>query len=95
MIPFAGSPCREALAALADGYLETVRTEVKGKVVTEWVRATPKGIRLLHDTDSPQAVDQLARMEQLHAGTPPTRRKPVFQEAARVPPGGWITLDDD
>ncbi|HTH09775.1 MAG TPA: hypothetical protein VMA55_09410, partial [Acidovorax sp.] len=48
-----------------------------------------------HCAESPQAGDQLARMEQLHAGTPPTRRKPVFQEAARVPPGGWITLDDD
>lgn len=51
-----GATAEVALAALADGLLETVRTEVRGKVVTEWVRATPKGVRRLHDTDSPQSV---------------------------------------
>ncbi len=45
-----------AVTALADGLLEAVRTEVRGKVVTEWVRLTPKGVRHLHATDSPQAV---------------------------------------
>lgn len=44
---------------------------------------------------SQQAVDQLARMEQVHVGTPPGRQMPALQQAMRVPPGGWISLDDD
>lgn len=51
-----GPTAEVALTALADGLLETARTEVRGKVVTEWVRLTPKGVRHLHATDSPQAV---------------------------------------
>ncbi len=45
--------------------------------------------------NSQQAVDQLARMEQLHAGKPPMGQNPVLHQAPRVPPGGWISLDDD
>lgn len=57
LFPARTGPVAEiALEALADGLLETVRTEARGKVVTEWVRATPKGVRRLHDTDSPQAA---------------------------------------
>lgn len=57
LFPARGGPLADvALAALADGYLETTRTEVRGKVVTEWVRVTPKAIKLLHDTDSPLAL---------------------------------------
>lgn len=44
---------------------------------------------------SQQAVDQLARMEQLHAGTPPSRPVSAFQQPLRMPPGGWICLDED
>jgi DNA-binding PadR family transcriptional regulator len=39
--------------AVRDGFLEIVRTEVKGKVTHEWVRLTPAGVRYLHDHDSP------------------------------------------
>ena len=90
-------------------WTRTVHDETTRKLIMKWSKQredfTIVGVECAiqayvdflraHCAESPQAVDQLARMEQLHAGTPPTRRKPVFQEAARVPPGGWITLDDD
>lgn len=67
-----GPPAEVALAALADGLLETARTEVRGKAVTEWVRLTPKGVRHLHATDSPQAV-----MRDLTAAVAATRAEVV------------------
>ena len=45
-----------AALALRDGYLETVRTEVKGKISIEWVRLTPKGVEFIYRNDSPRAV---------------------------------------
>ena len=45
-----------ALLAVRDGYLETTRTEVKGKFVTEWVRATPKAVGFVHEHDSPRSI---------------------------------------
>jgi len=45
-----------ALNALTDNQLETVRTEAKGRQLTEWVRITPAGVRYVHKHDSPQAV---------------------------------------
>jgi hypothetical protein len=45
-----------ALQALRDGLLETTRTEVKGKFVTEWVRATPKAVGFVHEHDSPRSI---------------------------------------
>ena len=57
LFPLRIGPCAEAaLFALRDGLLETVRTETKGKVVTEWVKATPKGVAFVSDHDSPKAV---------------------------------------
>lgn len=52
----AGASAEAAVAAVRDGLLETARTEVRGKVVTEWVRATPKGLAFVHDHDSPKSV---------------------------------------
>ena len=52
----AGASADAALLALTDGLLETVRTEAKGRQIVEWVRATPKGMRFVHDRDSPKAV---------------------------------------
>ena len=52
----AGPSADAALFALTDGLLETVRTETKGKIVTEWVKATPKAVTFVHDRDSPKAV---------------------------------------
>jgi hypothetical protein len=52
----AGASAEAALFAVRDGLLETVRTEARGKVVTEWVRATPKAVGFVHDRDTPKAV---------------------------------------
>lgn len=45
-----------AVQAIRDGLLETMRTEVKGKFVTEWVCATPKAVAFLHEHDSPRSI---------------------------------------
>jgi hypothetical protein len=45
-----------ATAAVRDGLLTLVRTETKGKLVVEWVRVTPAGVRFVQDRDSPKAV---------------------------------------
>jgi hypothetical protein len=45
-----------AAAAIRDGLFEVVRTDVKGKITTEWVRLTPTGVDYLHDHESPLAV---------------------------------------
>ncbi len=52
----AGSSSEAALMAVKMGLLETVRTEAKGKVVTEWMKVTPKGVSFVHDHDSPKSV---------------------------------------
>ena len=51
-----GIAAEAALHALRDGLLETVRTEIKGKLVTEWVCATPLAIGFVHEHDSPRSV---------------------------------------
>lgn len=44
---------------------------------------------------SQQAIDQLARMEQLHNGAPPSPRPPRIDAPMKIPPGGWVSLDDE
>jgi hypothetical protein len=51
-----GESAEAALAALKDGLLETVRTETRGKMVTEWVTATPRTAPFVHEHDSPKAA---------------------------------------
>lgn len=51
-----GPSADASLYAIQNGLLETVRTEVKGKVVTEWVRATAKAVDYVHENDSSRAV---------------------------------------
>lgn len=67
-----GASAEAALAGLADGLLETVRTEAKGRAVVEWVRATPKGVTFLHDRDSPKAAlkELAAVLADARAGAP-------------------------
>jgi hypothetical protein len=75
----AGVPAEAARAALADGLLETVRTEPRGKLIVEWVRATPRGIAFVHDHDSPKAV-----LRELRELIGPTRDGvPVWMDEAR------------
>jgi hypothetical protein len=60
---FAGRTSVNAEAAargLREGLLEVVRTDIKGKTAVEWVRLTPRGVRFLHDHESPvQALSEL------------------------------------
>ena len=75
----AGAPAEAARIALADGLLETVRTEPRGKLIVEWVRATPRGIAFVHDHDSPKAV-----LRELRELIGPTRDGvPVWMDEAR------------
>lgn len=49
-----------ASKAVADGFIEMVRTETKGKTSTDWVRVTPQGIAFLLERESPhRAMDEL------------------------------------
>lgn len=57
LFPVRSGVCIDAaLNALTDNHLETVRTEAKGRQLTEWVRITPAGVAFVHKHDSPQAV---------------------------------------
>ena len=57
LFPVRAGVCIDAaLNALADNHLETVRTEAKGRQLTEWVRIAPAGVAFVHKHDSPQAV---------------------------------------
>lgn len=51
-----GTSSEGALLAIRDGLLEVVRTEMRGKIVTEWVRATSRAVTFVHDYDSPKSV---------------------------------------
>jgi len=51
-----GLAAEAALHALRDGLLETTRTETKGKLVTEWVRATPAAVGWVHENDSTRSI---------------------------------------
>ena len=68
----AGVSAEAALIAVKDGLLEVCRTEVKGKLVTEWVRATPKAVGFVHDHDSSKSVLREMRevLRSTRAGVP-------------------------
>lgn len=63
----AGTAAEAALIAVREGLLETVRNETRGKIVTEWVRGTPKAVGFVHDHDSPKSV--LRELRELLATT--------------------------
>ncbi len=48
-----GANAEAAARALRDGLLEVIRTEVKGKVVIEWVRPTPAAVDFVLAQESP------------------------------------------
>jgi hypothetical protein len=55
-----GASGEAATQALADGLLENIRTETKGKTVIEWVRLAPHGVEYLNERQSPaQALHDL------------------------------------
>jgi hypothetical protein len=51
-----GLALEASLLALRERLLETVRTEAKGKIVIEWVQATPRALTFVHENDSPKSV---------------------------------------
>jgi hypothetical protein len=54
LFPGRGGAGGEAAArALAEGLLEPIRTETKGKTAIEWVRLTPRGVEYLGECESP------------------------------------------
>jgi hypothetical protein len=71
-----------ALRALTDELLETVRTDTKGKLIVEWVRVTPRGVRFVHERDSAKAVLRELRevLGQTREGVPEWMKE--AQEAA-------------
>jgi hypothetical protein len=48
-----GAHAEAAAAALADGLVEVVRSETRGKVTTDWVRVTPRGVDFVLRHESP------------------------------------------
>ncbi len=56
-----GASGEAADRAQREGLIEVVRTETKGKAVSEWVRLTPRGVDFLHSRESPTAVLQELR----------------------------------
>ena len=52
----AGASADAALQAIRDGLVETIRTEIRGKVAIDWVILTPKGIEFVHAHESPLAA---------------------------------------
>jgi DNA-binding PadR family transcriptional regulator len=42
--------------AMQNGWIETVRTESRGRTIIEWVRVTPRGVAYIAEHDSPQAL---------------------------------------
>jgi hypothetical protein len=80
-----GLAMEASLVALRERLLETVRTEVKGKIVIEWVQATPKAMTFIHENDSPKSV--LRELKTLLTTTRsgiPLWMKEAKQEAANL-----------
>jgi hypothetical protein len=72
-LPARTSAHAEAAAlGLRDGLIEVLRSEVKGKTTTEWVRVTPKGVDLVVQHESPaRAMDELRDALSLNAQNVP------------------------
>lgn len=80
-----GPPAEAALFAIKEGLFETSRTEAKGRLIVEWVRATPKGVGFVHDHDSPKAVlNDLKRLIGETRGGIPVWMADVRTEIARL-----------
>jgi len=76
----AGLSAEAAVFAVRTGLLETVRTETRGKLVTEWVRAAPRAVAFVHEHDSPKSV-----LRELKAVLDATRAGvPAWMDAARA-----------
>lgn len=74
-----GVSAAAARYALREGLLEHVRTEMRGRLVVEWVRATAAAMRHLDEHDSPKAV--LRELREMIGAT--RAGVPVWMEQAR------------
>jgi hypothetical protein len=80
-----GASAEAALLAIRDGMLETIRTETRGRIVTEWVRATPKAVSFVHDHDSPKSVlKELKELLEVTRSGVPTWMAEAKQELAAL-----------
>lgn len=74
-----GASGAAATVAIQDSLLEVTRSEVRGKLVVEWVQASPKAFVYVHDHDSPKAV-----LRELRSVLGATRSAiPAWMEQAR------------
>lgn len=51
-----GPAATAAALALRHGLLQITRRETRGKILMEWVRATPAAVQFVHQHDSPHAI---------------------------------------
>lgn len=51
-----GAAGAAATRAIAEQLLEVTRTETRGKLIVEWVRAGPAAVEFIHEHDSPKAI---------------------------------------
>jgi hypothetical protein len=58
-----GNAAEAATVAVRDGLVEITRTEIKGKISTEWVKLTPRGVEYLHGQTTPLGVLRELRRE--------------------------------
>jgi hypothetical protein len=67
-----GANASAADRAIAEGLLEVIRSEEKGKLTVEWVRLTPAGVSFLHAHEAPRAVleELQAALQTTQAGVP-------------------------
>jgi hypothetical protein len=76
----AGLSAEAAGMALRMGLVETVRSEIRGKLVVEWVQATAKAVAYVHENDSPKSV-----LRELKAALQATRDGvPVWMKEAQA-----------
>jgi len=82
-----GAAAAAATMAVREGLVEITRTEIKGKISTEWVKITPKGVEYLHGQTTPIGVLRELRRELAVAreGAPSflTALQQEWQESAR------------
>jgi hypothetical protein len=68
-----GVHAEAASRAIAEGLLEVVRVEVRGKTSHDWVKLTPRGVDFLHAHESPvRALEDLRELLRLNQAALPT-----------------------
>lgn len=67
-----GVSAEAAARALREGLVQVVRTETKGKITTEWVQPSPRGVHFVYEHESPQrALEELRAVLQTNRDAVP------------------------